>query len=387
MGVLCVTAATSYHRANYDLPLSALCRDVEVFHYGPNMSAAFWWSDGARLRAAANAELRALAARMRSDGRLTVVFLSAYDDFLEVETLRLFNRLGALIVNHMVDMPTQWFRVLKSAPYFDCLAVAHHAHEEYLQRVTGNILYLPMAADPTFYEPSTDVLRGTGPALSFVGTYTPVRARVLRAVLGVAPELEIYGNWARNKGPGRSLRRRAKLSHDIRWYGAARVIEEGRDLLPVAAGRVRDALSKERLERLRGLSRGPLPFQGMVDMFASSRINLGITQSQGAVGASHMPRWVRGRDFEVPMCGGFYLVQRAPEQDLHFVLGREIETWETLGELAEKVRHFLRYPEEAQQIAARGRARAQRDHTWAVRYRSLFRHLGVEPELDGTQAG
>ncbi len=81
------------------------------------------------------------------------------------------------------------------------------------------------------------------------------------------------------------------------------------------------------------------------------------------------------------MTGGFYMVQRAPEHELHYRLGEEIETWETVGDLVEKVEHYLAHPDQAAAIAARGRARAQRDHTWDVRFRSLFEHMGCLGEL------
>lgn len=381
MGILCVTASTSYHRANYEVPLRRLCRDVEIFRYGPNMSATFWAADGQRLRAAANAAVRELSRKMSSDGRLNVVFLSAYDDFLERATLLLWRTLGAVVVNHMVDMPTQWFRILKSAPYFDCLAVAHHAHEERFRRVVADVVYLPMAADSATYRPSPDARPGAGPGVSFVGSFTPVRAYVLRPVSERFPDVEIYGKWTVDATYARALRRRTKALHDVLNYGKQRVAEERMRLPCRVLARAHDAVFRQKSTRCRSLSRGALSFQKMVDVFASTTINLGVTQSEGPVGMSCGPCWVRGRDFEIPMCGGFYLVQRAPEHDIHFRLGEEIETWSTVDELIEKIEHFRRYPERALEIAARGCARAQRDHTWAERYAFLFRHLRCENEL------
>lgn len=69
------------------------------------------------------------------------------------------------------------------------------------------------------------------------------------------------------------------------------------------------------------------------------------------------------RVFDVLACGGFLLAHHNAELEELFVVGEELETWRTLPELVEKVRHYLDRPEDRQRIAAAGRARVLRDHT------------------------
>src|SRR5262249_36420780 len=151
--------------------------------------------------------------------------------------------------------------------------------------------------------------------------------------------LKVFGNWD-PRGVRMSSPR--KLAHDLFFYGLPRLKAEGCDFA------VRSL--KTKILR-RTPSKKPARFAGerltleaMRGVFAHSLISLGITQSDGQLGDPKAVIWGRGRDFEVPMCGGFYLVQRAPEQDLHFELGKEIETWSTTDELFDKVDFYLKHP-------------------------------------------
>jgi spore maturation protein CgeB len=83
------------------------------------------------------------------------------------------------------------------------------------------------------------------------------------------------------------------------------------------------------------------------------------------------------RDFEVPACGGFYLVEQAPDYDGLFERGREVETWRTVGELIDKIRYYLDHENERAAIAAAGRQRALREHLWTHRFAALFSELGI----------
>ena len=86
---------------------------------------------------------------------------------------------------------------------------------------------------------------------------------------------------------------------------------------------------------------------------------------------------VKLRDFEVPLAGGFYLVERVAEYEEFFRPGVEVETWETVDELIDKIRYYLDHDAERRQIAEAGRRRAVAEHTWDKRFAMLFRELGL----------
>jgi spore maturation protein CgeB len=114
----------------------------------------------------------------------------------------------------------------------------------------------------------------------------------------------------------------------------------------------------------------------LVQLYSRVRINLGFA----TVGENRSgPRLtqVRLRDFEVPMSGGFYLVEHSDELADFFTPGAEIETWRTREELLEKCRYYLRHDEERRAIAAAGRARALREHTWEHRFAAAFHAMDL----------
>jgi spore maturation protein CgeB len=78
------------------------------------------------------------------------------------------------------------------------------------------------------------------------------------------------------------------------------------------------------------------------------------------------------RAFELAGCGAFQLISSRPVLDLHFRPGEEVETFSTADEMTDKIRHYLRHPEQAAEIAERGRRRAHAEHSYEARLGELF---------------
>jgi spore maturation protein CgeB len=85
---------------------------------------------------------------------------------------------------------------------------------------------------------------------------------------------------------------------------------------------------------------------------------------------------LNARAFELAGCGAFQMCTSKPVLADHFEPGVEIETFASCDELAEKVRHYLRHPDQAAAIAARGQARAHREHTYSRRLQQIFELTG-----------
>ncbi|MHB0995542.1 MAG: glycosyltransferase family protein [Elusimicrobiales bacterium] len=122
-----------------------------------------------------------------------------------------------------------------------------------------------------------------------------------------------------------------------------------------------------------GWENGPMDDREMVRLYARSRINLGFA----GVGYSRRLMCLKGRDFEVPMSGGLYLTQANPELSLVYEVGREIETYSSPADCAEKIKSLLGDPQRASAIRAAGRARALKDHTWHKRFETIFSLSGL----------
>jgi hypothetical protein len=112
----------------------------------------------------------------------------------------------------------------------------------------------------------------------------------------------------------------------------------------------------------------------VVEIFNRSVINLGM----GGIEYSEELTNVKGRDFEIPGTGGgVYLTSFNPDLAQHFTAGEEILCYRNRDEMLELIRHYLARPDEAAEIAARGRARSLREHRWLHRYESMLELLGI----------
>lgn len=103
-------------------------------------------------------------------------------------------------------------------------------------------------------------------------------------------------------------------------------------------------------------------------VYNSTKINLNITRPYSDRGAPM-------RVFDVLSCGGFLLTNHPHTVRQWFQPGKELETYESLDELKEKIRHYLVHEEERQRIAGAGRAACIAAHTHKHRLCHIFSKL------------
>ena len=94
----------------------------------------------------------------------------------------------------------------------------------------------------------------------------------------------------------------------------------------------------------------------LTNIYASSGINIDINRI-------YQPDIVTMRIFDVLSCGGFVLAEHNKALADIFVIGEEVETYQTLDDLLKKVAFYSENPEKAQEIARKGHERVQKDHT------------------------
>jgi hypothetical protein len=122
-----------------------------------------------------------------------------------------------------------------------------------------------------------------------------------------------------------------------------------------------------------GWPNGPLSENEMVEVYAQSRINLGIS----GIGYSVKETCLKGRDFEVPMCGALYLTSDQPDLHRVYDVGREVVAYQSREDCVAKIRHLLGHPDECARIRQAARQRCLRDHTWERRFHDLFILMGL----------
>jgi len=110
----------------------------------------------------------------------------------------------------------------------------------------------------------------------------------------------------------------------------------------------------------------------MVRIFNQSKINLNLSNS--SVGGSDQ---IKGRDFEVPGCGGFLITGAIEELREYYDVGREVVCYDSVTDLIDKVRYYLAHEQERQMIAENGYRRVIRDHTYEIRLTQVGDMVGV----------
>jgi hypothetical protein len=204
------------------------CEELHVFHYPGGMGqlgSALWRTKRDEL----NNALLTTARRLRAIGRLDLIFCVVYDDFLLVETAEQLQQLGVPMVNYHVDMAFQWYRAIRTAPYFDVLAVAQLTNTEHLRPYCQDIHWMPMAANPTFYY--RPVMQPMTPdhSVTFVGSFNPFRRALLQECVrhGIRPVVFGRGWQLENPSPYEFHWDVHKVIHDLRYYAGARWKAEG----------------------------------------------------------------------------------------------------------------------------------------------------------------
>lgn len=140
-----------------------------------------------------------------------------------------------------------------------------------------------------------------------------------------------------------------------------------------------------------GWPAGRLGHEEMVRVFSSSRINLNLSNSAvppntlrvrvgrllGRGPSGPLPPQIKGRNFEVPGCGGFILTERVPHLERYFVPGEEIAVYDGLDDLVEQVAYWLENEAERRTVAEAGHRRVLAEHTYDHRFNAIFEVLGL----------
>ena len=239
---------------------------------------------------------------------------------------------GTLIVNIGMDdrhqfrghrLGNTWSGTLGLIGHIDlALTAAPECVEWYLKEACP-ALYFPEASDPGIFHPMPDLPKTHD--VCFVGACYGIRKEIVLALRSAGIRVSAFGNG---------------------WGG----------------GRISTA--------------------DVPKLFAQSKIVLGV----GTIGHCRDFYALKMRDFDAPMSGSLSLTHNNPDLFPLFQRDREFSTYSNIKECVERAHHYLREDTSRESVAAAGRARALRDHTWLHRFSGLFTQLG-RPSAQGPQPG
>jgi spore maturation protein CgeB len=308
-----------------------------------------------RVRPRLELELESQTAAAHAEKPLDVVFCYFYNTFCSSEVILRIGEAGVTTINWYCNASYQFHLVSEIAAAFDwCLVPERYRLEDY-RRVGARPLYCQEAANPAVYHP-VEVSRDQD--VVFVGGAYGNRPEYVRALADAGVHVRAYGmGWE-------------ELARPLSVAEAARR----------SAGQVRRRLEGRRQSppRLSAEVVGaPLGDAAMVEMFSRAKITLGFSVVGEPAPGEEIIRQVRLRDFEVPMSGGFYMLEYVDEIKDFFVPDKEIVCFSSRQEMVEKAHHYLMHDDEREAIRAAGYARARKDHTWQKRLTHAFSQAGL----------
>jgi spore maturation protein CgeB len=115
-----------------------------------------------------------------------------------------------------------------------------------------------------------------------------------------------------------------------------------------------------------------LTFDEMIATFNRSKINLNLSNASDA-----RFKQIKGRNFEVPGCGGFLLTELAENLADYYVPGKEIGIYSSTSDMSDAIRHYLANDQEREAVAAAAYQRTMSEHTYAIRFNSIFSRAGL----------
>jgi len=111
----------------------------------------------------------------------------------------------------------------------------------------------------------------------------------------------------------------------------------------------------------------------MIEIFNKSKIVLGFS----TVGKSDDIHILKGRDFEVPLTGSFYITGYHEELKEYFELEKDIETYISKDDLLKKIKYYLQNDKEREKIAHNGYNKCLQNYTAKKSYEKVFGYLGL----------
>ena len=237
---------------------------------------------------------------------------------IEPRTIRAVQKLGTVAINFWPDVSVMAHGPLipRALPVYDWVFTTKRFGIPDMRRQLGveRASFMAHGFDPEVHRPwKLDVrdLEQYSCDVSFIGTWSPKKQRLLERLVQCRPDLRVRV-WG------------------AQWAAA----------IPVLGASI--------------MGRGVLGTE-YAKAIAASKISLGIL-SEVRTGASDGDR-ITSRTFEIPAIGGFLLHERSDEIDQYFVDGEECALFLDGNELTAKVTHFLAQNGERQRIAEAGHRR------------------------------
>lgn len=301
-------------------------------------------------------------------------FWSEICDPLVIEQIK---SLGIKTVNWYCNGSYQFDLVAELAPHYDFCLVPEKFRLQNYREIGACPIYCQEAANPNIYKPY-ELPREFD--VTFVGQCYGDRPGYVRHLVSEDIAVHVWGpGWQRIIEQDAAAYYPGILQK-VRTVGSALLHRGGRHEAKqrlstlLNLGKVSSAQRRAQRQPIVG---GVLSDNEMIQIYSRSKINLGFSSCGETHSTKERILQIRLRDFEVPMSGGFYMVEYMEELEEFFNIGKEIVCYTDREDLTDKIKYYLRHDDEREAIRKAGFQRCLRDHTWQNRFQMAFEEMGL----------
>ena len=210
---------------------------------------------------------------------------------------------------------------------------------------------------------------------SFVGANYAKRAGYLNYLLANGIDTQIYGpGWVNdNKSDFRKFVSRTKLI--AKTLFSTNTQDQNLNSALLADYDFKNNFCNKYKANLHS----PISDKFLIELYSRSQISLGFLEvfdnhdpSKAVIQHLHL------REFEAPMSGALYFTGHTEELEEMFTPDEEVVVYKNEHELVDKAKFYLSHPDKGEKIRVNARKRALAEHTYHVRYNTLFKVLGLK---------
>lgn len=309
---------------------------------------------------------------------IDLFFSYFYDACVLPEVIDEIKSMRIKTVNWYCNGSYQLDLVSEISPHYDyCLVPEEFRLDDY-KALGANPIYCQEAANPNIYKQTKTKEKYD---VTFIGQSYGDRPEYIKFLFDNNIDIRVWGvGWKKHAFAPIRLTLRANAFKRIKKLFS----KQGTEAIRYHLHYLFHPAHKQVIQNLGTTSTIVLPKHivgdvlsdnAMIKLYSQSKINLGFSSCGNTHQKKERILQVRLRDFEVPMSGGFYMVEYMEELEEFFEIGKEIVCYEDKHDLLDKIKYYLSHDSEREKIRAAGRARCLRDHTWQKRFTMVFKQI------------
>lgn len=316
---------------------------------------------------------------------IDLFFSYFYDACVLPEAIDEIRSLGIKTVNWFCNSSYQLDLVSEISPHYDwCLVPEKFRLKDYIS-MGAKPIYCQEAANPNIYKPYNLPIKYD---VTFVGQAYGDRPTYIKYLLDQKIDVRVWGfGWQKFAPEAVKIKKLLARNNSIKVGIKALFGSEGRQKIKrYLKNMIISSIQKKSKIHLKPLEHVILPKyilgeilsdDEMIKIYSCSKINIGFSTCGDTHKSGERIVQIRLRDFEVPMSGGFYMVEYMKELEEFYDIGKEIVCYNGTEDLAKKIKYYLKHDTERETIRKAGYERCLRDHTWHKRFESVFHEIGL----------